>query len=193
MRDGNRHWCSLTIFAAGFVNVILFLTTRRVLPMYSVIPRSIYRLFGSSATSVSSRATSYSTTSSFSADIEKPLSPYNESMIQGEFPIDALPSAAYTRHTPASPMFTIGTADSETYDILALSSAEARRRSFTQEVDISSAPYTGGHHPSGVWSPTISVPVPIRSGEFSPEVGISPLDDGPSRLHGPRPLHGGRR
>ncbi|RPD64371.1 hypothetical protein L226DRAFT_603900 [Lentinus tigrinus ALCF2SS1-7] len=173
---------------SGFVNVVLFLTTRRVLPMYSVIPRSVYRLFGSSAMSVSLRASTgtYTTTSSFSVDIEKSMSPYNGGMISGDGPISAAP----TRYTATSPIFTLGSANSETYDKLALSSAEARRRSFTYEVDISSIPYAGDYYASGAQSPTTSMP--IRSGEVSP-VGISPVNDAPSQLRMPRPLHGAGR
>ncbi|KAI0693174.1 hypothetical protein C8T65DRAFT_66012 [Cerioporus squamosus] len=148
---------------SGFVNVVLFLTTRRVLPMYSVIPRSIYRLFGSSAMSVSSRSSSY-TTSSYSTDMEKSSSPYDEDMISGGGSISELPSAP-TRFTAASPLFTIGSANSETYGNIALSSAEARRWSFAQEVDIANAPYSGGYYTSGAQSPTTSAP--IRSGGLS--------------------------
>ncbi|RDX54293.1 hypothetical protein OH76DRAFT_1398612 [Lentinus brumalis] len=173
---------------SGFVNVVLFLTTRRVLPMYSVIPRSIYRLFGSSASSASSRASSY-TISSHSTDMEKSISSYEDGMISGGGLMSALPSTAPTRYTTASPLFIIGSANSETYDNIALSSAEARRRSFTTEVDIANAPYTGGYYSSGVPSPTTTLP--IKPEDFSP-AGITPLD-APRRLHGPRSLRGAER
>ncbi len=103
--------------------------------------------------------------------------------------MSALPSTAPTRYTMASPLFTIGSANSETYDNIALSSAEARRRSFTTEVDIANAPYTGGYYSSGVQSPTTTLP--IKPEEFSP-AGITPLD-APRRLHGPRSLRGAER
>ncbi len=150
--------------------------------MYSVVPRSIYRLFGSSASSVSSRASSY-TTSSYSTDMEKSISSYD--MISGGGLNSALHTTAPTQSIPASPLFTVGSANSETYDNIAMSSAEARRRSFTAtEVDIANAPYTGGYYSSGVQSPTTTLP--IQPDEFS-AAEITPLDV-PRRLHGPRPL-----
>ncbi|KAI0819683.1 hypothetical protein BC628DRAFT_1401598 [Trametes gibbosa] len=58
--------CDAIFLLSGTVNVLLFITTRRVLPAHSVIPRALTQLFCSSST----RGSTYSTSTAFT-DIEK--------------------------------------------------------------------------------------------------------------------------
>ena len=184
----HAHVKVLTPIVAGFVNVVLFLTTRRVLPMHSVFPRGVSQIFSRSSVAGSSRASSY-TTSSYTTDVEKStISDEQKSLTRSLAPLSALPSAAPTPYTTsaASPIYVIGSAKSETYDQISLDSADANRRSFTQEVDIASVPYHSGYQLSRAESPSIAVPIP--SGAFSPQ-GSSPTVSfpPPSRLRSHAP------
>ena len=131
---------------SGLVNVVLFLTTRRVLPMHSVLPKKLSSIFRSSVSEGSSRDSTFSA-SSFSSDPEKPILSYEENRRERNYfaPQSALPSPAPMQYTASTPQFAIGSATSETFGRIPHNSAGVSRRSF-EEIDIAGAPY---HDDSG--------------------------------------------
>ncbi|KAH9935915.1 SelR domain-containing protein [Epithele typhae] len=133
---------------SGFVNVILFITTRRVLPIHSVVPRRFSRIFRGSLM-VKPRSSTYATSSgTYPASVTSDMDPeksagtiisYNDAVTRPDAPLAALASAAPTPYTysypsanvvhpysATSPSFTVGSARSEKYDDVSLNSAPAR-------------------------------------------------------------------
>ncbi|OSD03068.1 hypothetical protein PYCCODRAFT_1434945 [Trametes coccinea BRFM310] len=146
--------CDAVFLLSGFVNVILFLTTRRVLPANSVFPRSICRLFNSS------RASTY-TTSSTLTDIEKVV--LEESMLTPTSSIDARTlSNGKAPQYPESPYYSPGKV-AEGYDQISLDSAKAERV-WRDSASLNTEPISDQRMSSP--SPTITVPIP--SSKFNP-------------------------
>ncbi|KAI0741400.1 hypothetical protein C8Q80DRAFT_1109851 [Daedaleopsis nitida] len=187
---------------SGFVNVVLFITTRRVLPMHSVIPRGVSQIFSRSSMAASSRGSAY-TTSSYATDLEK-TTLSDEQSVHTRFsgaPVSALPSVAPTPYVTASPApsappsaactqyatspaFSIGFGQSEKFDMINIASAGPERRTFVQEVDItnSSSPYSPDYWLSpAARSHALSVHIP--SSAFSPSFPRRSAGDRTSRAH----------
>ncbi|KAI0367027.1 hypothetical protein BV20DRAFT_1001359 [Pilatotrama ljubarskyi] len=136
---------------SGFVNVVLFLTTRRVLPAYSIFPRTISRFFYSSAAE-GPRSSAYSTSSAF-ADVEKIA--YDVSVLTRTDSNSSrvLSPPAASAVYPASHRYPPGKAAAQGYDeVVALDSAAWR-----DEVS-SSGPYRSPWVSPG---PPNSVPMTI--------------------------------
>ncbi|TBU49185.1 hypothetical protein BD309DRAFT_852116 [Dichomitus squalens] len=124
---------------SGIVNVVLFLTTRRVLPLHSVLPKTVSSLFRSSNADQSSPRSSTFSASSFSNDPEKSILSCEESIrMQNSFPPrSALPNAVPTRYSANRPDFAIDSATSEAYGRISQDSS-------FDEVNITSASYHRG-------------------------------------------------
>ena len=143
-------------YASGFVNVVLFLTTRRVLPIHSVVPRSVSRLFRGPLT-VDTRASSYTTgssitaRSSFASDLEKASlsdsasTPYDDPALPRP---DAPLSAFASPYTRAAGAFAIGSARSDVD-----ANADVPESGRARSIDISSVRYSESDGDSFVSGP----------------------------------------
>ncbi|KAI9064117.1 hypothetical protein FKP32DRAFT_1591529 [Trametes sanguinea] len=146
--------CDAIFLLSGLVNVVLFLTTRRVLPANSVFPRPICRLFSSS-----SRASTY-TTSSTLTDIEKVV--LEENMLTPTSSTDAhtISDTGKATQYPESPYYSPGKV-AEGYDQVSLDSAKPER---LWRDSLKTQPFSDQRMSSP--SPTITVPIP--SSKFNP-------------------------
>ncbi|KAI0331452.1 hypothetical protein GY45DRAFT_616878 [Cubamyces sp. BRFM 1775] len=152
--------CDGVFLLSGFVNVVLFLTTRRVLPMNSVLPHCISRLFWPSIRE--SRLTSSSTFT----DIEKLV--YEDSMLSRTTTME---SRTITRVAPAQYPETTGYYSpgkaAEGYDQLSLNSAATLSRPASWNGDALTPPAASFRGPRvSPESPTITVAIP--SSRFNP-------------------------
>ncbi|KAI1796607.1 hypothetical protein LXA43DRAFT_566452 [Ganoderma leucocontextum] len=115
---------------SGFVDVVLFLTTRRVLPMHTLLPRRVSTLFPSFGGESFSATGTYSM-ASYTTHSEKPV-PCEDSDGARNTQVPPLAhSPARTRSTPSSPQFT-GSSTSQH------STRAPRRSSDKEEADVTS-------------------------------------------------------
>lgn len=159
---------------SGFVNVVLFLTTRRVLPMHTVLPRRVSTLFPSFGESFAAMG-SYSLASYATAtQVEKPVVCEDTDGVQNQNlqphpprPFPPSPARAHTPFSPPSQYTGTSPSTSETFDPGShhQHSAGTTRHSFEKEADVTGALHDGESARSRVVSdpPSLMIFIPATA------------------------------
>ncbi|KAI0352341.1 hypothetical protein OH77DRAFT_800663 [Trametes cingulata] len=165
---------------SGFVNVVLFLTTRRVLPVNSVFPQAISRFFSSSSGDAS-RLSTYTTSSAFT-DVEKIA--YEVSVLtrtdSATSRVFSPPAGAVAAQYPDSPNNSPKEALAEGYEEVSLDTAVWSGSDGTSGMGPHRSPHFSPRSPNTV-PVTITVPSSASKllGDHHPDL------DGPDRRPGP--------
>ncbi|KAI0629246.1 hypothetical protein C8Q77DRAFT_1065995 [Trametes polyzona] len=164
--------CDSIFLLSGFVNVVLFLTTRRVLPANSVFPRAIAQRFSRPSSQTNSMSSIYSEPSStVSTDIEKVV--YAESTLSRTDSIGSLGTYDVAARAPSrypdTPNYSTSPGTMEGYDCVSLTSAAVDPRlSWTSTAHPPAGPLNSSERVDRRYAPSPTLPVAIPSGAFNP-------------------------